>query len=166
MNIFNNEQRILEINAERDSILQFSRWPEKLRASLNFVKDHPELSNIVGLLLISNRKFAANATIYANFIGCETNSLRLAFRTHGVPTLEQAPSYLTQGLINPRFWKLHVASDDIFESNLHETFRYVRYPNRVRRVVESTLPSEQTDADCIWNSDFESWEIGDIQFEE
>jgi hypothetical protein len=143
MNSANNEQRQLEIDAERESILRSSTWPEMLRATLKLVTRRPELVNLVGVKPISSEGFAANAKIYAQFTGRKPNTVRLAFRTHGIPTLDQVPSHLTLGLINARFWKLHFARNNIFESNPRDTFRFVRYPHRVK--AEPSYEQDDTD---------------------
>jgi hypothetical protein len=82
---------------------------------------------------VSDRKFAADAKISANFTGRKANSVTVAFRNHGVPGLDQALGYVTQGLIEPQFWKLHIARHSIFESNLREN---LRNPNPVEPVIE------------------------------
>jgi hypothetical protein len=140
-----NHSELSTLNTERESIRRSSTWPEMLRASLILVREHPEFMNVVGLKVISTHEFAANARIYATFTGREANTIRLGFRTHGVPTLQGLPSRLTDGLTNPRFWKLHVAQNNLFESNLRETLRFVRFPHRVRNSSQLSSPNDQND---------------------
>jgi hypothetical protein len=122
--------REVQIRCEKIKSMR-SSWVEQLLASLALVDDYPELVNRVGVKRISEHQFIANAMIHGQFTGRRANTVRLGFRTHSVPRVGHFSQQFGQELVDANHWNIHSAPNSIFNSNPHETFRYVRYPNKV-----------------------------------
>jgi hypothetical protein len=117
-------------------------WLMKFHAILSLTRDHPEFANQIGLMVIDNRTFLANSTIFAKFIGCKPNSVRLSFRTHHIPIAGSVPSYLAVLLDNPRHWNVHYAQDDLFGINWKRALHYERNPSKPVSTNSHNMTSE------------------------
>jgi hypothetical protein len=91
----------LKVSCERIQTMSGS-WADRLLASLRLVRDHQELVKVIGLKILSDCEFAAQAKIHAIFTGRRLNTVNYGFRTHLVPSQHALPREFSVGLLD---WK-------------------------------------------------------------
>jgi hypothetical protein len=116
-----------------NQIRALETFPEKLSAILTFVDNDAESAGFIGVKYLSTYSFASNSTIFTSFLGRRPNTVRLAFREHGVPAVSHLSWELSNGLPDSRNRRIHVSSSPLTGSNLRETFRYQKAGRSNRR---------------------------------
>jgi hypothetical protein len=132
----------------------------KFRACLKLVKARPELANIVGLKVLTNRTFAANAVIYADFVGLKANSVRLGWRTHRLRRCGAVSSQWGSDFVDRRHWNIHEATHDLFDETSEGTFQYERHPGRsTKEAVKDGEPMTPVSGDSIIDFEELAWDL-------
>jgi hypothetical protein len=117
----------------RNQILALKTFPDKLATSLEYVDSDPGSASFVGVMSLSAFSFAVNPTIFAIFLERKPNTIRLAFREHGVPAGDRLPWQLSNQLPDSRNWRIHTSASPLAGSNPRETFPYQRRRRLNRR---------------------------------
>jgi hypothetical protein len=118
----------------RNQIVALETFSDKLAISLACVDKDPGSAGFVGVKPLLTFRFAANATIFAAFLGRKPNTVRLAFREHNVSAVGHLPWELSNGLPDYRNWRIFVSASPLIGSNPRETFRFQRSRQLNRRL--------------------------------
>jgi hypothetical protein len=108
-------------------------YSHRLGAALHFVAMNPQFAGEVGLLSLGPNQFGANSAIFGKFIGRRPNTVRLAFRTHGVRQMGQLDRRIRQELPDPRNWKLHFCEGANSEADPAVIFRFQSCSRKPRK---------------------------------
>jgi hypothetical protein len=123
--------------ALKDLIGSTQLYSHRLAAALNCVATNPELAKTVGLLSLGPNRFAANSGIFAQFMERRPNTVRWAFRTHGVQKIGPLARRACTGLPDPRNWKVYFCRGAGTSEDPEAVFRFHARGRREREQPES-----------------------------